>query len=104
MIKKVTITEVYKNETKKDGTKYVISKGANKDKNFVRIGIKTDKTGDLTYYNNALVGDKANNIEVGQSVLLSLTETAKEDGSGDWYNFNFPTKAQLAEYAEQLAG
>lgn len=103
MIQKVQIVKVFKNDTKKDGTKYVISKGANKDKNFTRIGVQTDKTGEVTYYNNALATDKAMNIEVGQSLLLNLTETAKEDGNGNWYNFNFPTKEQLAEFAASVA-
>ncbi len=103
MIKKVSITKVYKNDKKKDGTLYVISKGQHAGKNFTRIGIQTDKTGEDTYYNNALATDKAMNIEVGQSLLLNLTEQIKVDGSGKWYNFNFPTKDQLAEFAEQSA-
>lgn len=103
MIQKVTITKVYKNDKNKAGELYVIRKGTNKDKNFVRIGIQTDKTGEDTYYNNALVTDKAMNIAEGQSLLLNLTETPKEDGSGNWYNFNFPTKEQLAAFALENA-
>lgn len=98
-IKKVTITEVYKNTTKKDGSPYVISKGINSGKNFTRIGIKTQETGDKIYYNNALDTDKAMTIEVGQVLLINFTETV--DGDNTWCNFNFPTKAQLAELAEQ---
>lgn len=104
MIQKVTITELYKNETKKDGTRYIISKGTNAGKNFTRIGIKTDKTGDDVYYNNALETDRAMKIEIGQSLLLSFTETPSADGANTWKNFNFPSKVQLAEYAESLAG
>ena len=103
MIQKVTITEVYKNDTKKDGTKYVISKGTNAGKNFIRIGIKTDKTGDDVYYNNALETDKANNIAKDQSLLLNFTETKSADGTNVWKNFNFPTKEQLAEFAASMA-
>lgn len=101
MIKKVTITKVFKSETKKDGTKYIISKGTNKGQNFTRIGIQTDQTGDVTYYNNALATDRAMNVEAGQSLLLVFTEQV--DGDNTWRNFNFPTKAQLAEFAESLA-
>ena len=104
MIQKVKITKVFKNDKKKDGSLYVISKGTNAGKNFIRIGVQTDKTGENTYYNNALATDKAMNIEVGQSLLLNLTEKAKEDGNGNWYNFNFPTKDQLAKFAEEAAG
>lgn len=100
MIKKVTITEVYKSSNKKDGTPYVISKGVNAGKNFTRVGIKTDKTGDDVYYNNALDTDKVMTIEVGQSLLLNFTETP--DGDNTWRNFNFPTKDQLAEYANSI--
>lgn len=103
MIQKVTITKVFKNENKKDGTPYTISKGQHAGKTFTRIGIQTDKTGEETYYNNALATDKAMNIEVGQSLLLNLTEDKKEDGSGSWYNFNFPTKDQLAEFTKAIA-
>lgn len=102
MIKKVTITSVFKNETKKDGTPYTISKGQHAGKTFTRIGVKTEQTGDDVYYNNALATDKAMNIEIGQSLLLNLTETPSEDGAQTWKNFNFPTKAQLAEYAESI--
>lgn len=103
MIQKVKITKVFKNDKKKDGSPYIISKGQHAGKNFTRIGIQTDKTGENTYYNNALATDKAMNIEVDQSLLLSLTETPKEDGNGNWYNFNFPTKDQLAEFAASVA-
>ena len=102
MIQKVTISKVFKNDKKKDGSLYVISKGTNAGKNFTRIGVQTDKTGENTYYNNALATDKAMNIEVGQSLLLNFTEQDRTDGEGKWYNFNFPTKAQLAEYANSI--
>ena len=103
MIQKVQITKVFKNENKKDGTPYTISKGQHAGKNFIRIGIQTDKTGEDTYYNNALATDKAINIEVGQSLLLNLTDTPSEDGAQTWKNFNFPTKDQLAEFAATVA-
>jgi len=104
MIQKVKILKVYKNDTKKDGTKYVISKGTNAGKNFVRIGIQTDKTGEDTYYNNALATDKAMNLDVDQVVLLDLTETKSEDGSTTWKNFNFPSKDDLAKFALESVG
>lgn len=100
MIKKVTITKVYKNDKKKDGSLYVIGKGKNVGQNFTRVGIQTDQHGEDTYYNNALATDKAMTIEVGQSLLLNFTDTP--DGENVWKNFNFPTKAQLAEYAESI--
>jgi len=100
MIKKVTITKVYKGTTKKDGTPYVISTGTNAGKNFTRIGIQTDTHGEKTYYNNALSTDKAMTIEEGQALLLSFTETV--DGDNTWLNFNFPSKDQLSEYANSL--
>ncbi len=103
MIKKVTINKVFKNDKKKDGSPYVISKGQHAGQNFVRIGIQTDKTGEDTYYNNALATDKAMNIEVGQSLLLNFTETPSADGANVWKNFNFPTKDQLAEFAANAA-
>lgn len=100
-IKKVTITKVYKSDKKKDGSPYMISKGQYVGQPFTRIGIQTDQTGDKTYYNNAKASDKAFNIEEGQSLLLNFTEQV--DGDNTWYNFNFPTKDELAKFAESLA-
>lgn len=104
MIKKVKITEVYKNDTNKNGDPYVYKKGKYEGQPFSRVGIKTDKTGDNVYYTNAMTNDKAMDIEVGQSLLLNLTEEPKEDGNGSWFNFNSPTKEQLADFAAEAAG
>ncbi len=102
MIKKVKITQVFKSDKKPDGTPRAYAKGTNIGKPFTIIGIKTDKTGEEIYNTNAMVGEKAMNIEVGQSLLLNFTETKSEDGQKIWKNFNFPTKVQLAEYAESI--
>lgn len=101
MIKKVQITKVYRNEKNKNNEPYVIKNGEHAGTPFTRIGIKTDKTGEQVYYNNAKANDKAFSVAEGQSLLLNFTEEI--DGSNTWYNFNFPTKAQLAEFAEQSA-
>lgn len=103
MIKKVTITKVFKSDKKTDGTPRVYKSGKNANKPFTQIGIKTDKTGDNIYNTNAMAGDRAMNIEEGQSLLLNFTETPSEDGAKTWFNFNFPTKQQLAEFAEESA-
>lgn len=100
-IKKVTVTKVYKGTTKKDGSPYMITKGQYAGQPFTRIGIQTEQTGDKTYYNNAKASDKAMTIAEGQSVLLNFTEQV--DGENTWYNWSFPTKEELAKFAESLA-
>ena len=102
MIQKVKITAVFKSDKKSDGTPRVYSKGKYMGKPFTQIGIKTDKHGEDIYNTNAMEGEKAMNIEVNQALLLNFTETPSEDGSRTWRNFNFPTKAQLEEYAKSL--
>ncbi len=99
MIKKVTITKVYKSTTNKNNEPYMIKSGEHAGKPFTRIGIKTDKTGEDVYYNNAKETDKAYNIEEGQSLLIDFIEEPKDDGSGTWKNFKFPTKKEIEEFA-----
>jgi hypothetical protein len=98
MIQKVEIVKVFKNDTKKDGTPYIIKNGQNAGQTFTRIGIQTNKTGENTYYNNAKAKDKAVNIEVGQILLLDLYEEDAGEGK-TWKNFKFPTKDELAAFA-----
>lgn len=104
MIKKVTITEVYKSENKADGTPYQYktdSKYHKAGEHFTRIGIQTDAHGTDTYYTNADPKSKANTIEKGQTLLLSFKEEV--DGDNTWRNFNFPSKKELAEFATSMA-
>lgn len=101
-IKKVTITKVYKNENKQDGTPYQYNKDSKYHKagdRFTRIGIKFEGD-DNTYYTNADAKSKAMSIEEGQSILLNFEEQV--DGSQVWRNFNFPTKEQLVEFANNI--
>lgn len=103
MLKKVTIKSVGIKETKTvDGVevKYVYSKGKNEGKNFVRVSIQTEETGDLYWANNAFVDSKATKLKVGDVELLDLVE--RQDGDNTWRDFNFPTKEQLADYAKSL--
>lgn len=102
MIKKVTVTQVYKSTEKKDGTPYVIKNGQYAGQSFTRIGIKTEQTGDDVWYTNAKEKDKAISIQAGDSVLLNLVEEDNGNG-GTWKNFNYPTKEQLADFAASIA-
>lgn len=108
MIKKVTITKVTKYERpyNKEGEEqkplYTYKKGANVGKNFKMVTIQTEETGDDYYSTPAMETDKAMNIEVGQKLLLNLTEKPSPDGTKIFKNFNFPTKAQLEEYAQNV--
>mgnify|MGYP006935472845 CR=1 FL=1 len=99
MIKKVTITKVYKSTTNKNGEAYMIKNGEFAGQPFTRIGIQTDKHGTDTYYNNAKATDKAMSLEEGQSLLLDFTEEPNADGSNTWKNFKFPTKKEIEEFA-----
>ncbi len=103
MIKKVTISKVKIAESKYGSDeKYVYKNGANAGKNFVMVTIQTNETGDDYYSTPALPGSKPTQIKEGESVLLSLTETKSADGEKTFKNFNFPTKEQLVEYANNL--
>ena len=97
MIKRATIARVYKNTHKmKDGVKgdaYIYKNGANAGKNFVRVGIKTDVTGEDTYYANVLPSDRIMNIEVNQKLVLKFTD------DGQFKNFTYPSKKDLEDFA-----
>ena len=96
MLKRVTITKVYKNDTNKDGVAYSYKKGANLGKNFSRIGIQTDETGEITYYNNAMETDRAFKAEVGQNEVLRLEETLAGGGSDKvFHNWSYATKKEI---------
>lgn len=94
MIKKVTITKVFKNDKNKDGIAYVFKKGKNEGKPFTRISIGTDQTGDDLWSTCVVNSDRALQLEVGQEVVLKLTE---ENG---YKNFNFPNKGELQVFEE----
>jgi hypothetical protein len=110
MIKKVTIKKVtkydkpYSPEGEAEKPLYTYKKGANMGKNFSMINIQTEETGDDYYSTPASGTDKAMSIEVGQKLLLNLTETKSADGTKTFKNFNFPTKEQLAQFATEMAG
>jgi hypothetical protein len=105
MIKKVTISKVTFRDRPftKDGEPekplYTYSKGDNQGKNFVMVSIQTEETGDEYFSTPASEKDKARTIEVGQKLLLNFSETTSADGTKVFKNFNFPTKAQLAQFA-----
>lgn len=103
MIKKVTITKVYKSTANKNNEPYMIKNGQYAGQPFTRIGIQTDKHGTDTFYNNAKATDKAMSIEEGQSLLLNFEEQPSEDGQNTWKNFNFPTKKEIEEFAINAA-
>lgn len=103
MIKKVTIKSVKFAESKFGTTeKYTYKKGKNAGKNFQMVTIQTNETGDDYYSTPAMEGEKPLTIQEGQSLLLNFTETTSDDGQKVFKNFNFPTKDQLAEYANSL--
>lgn len=108
MIKKVTIKKVtkydkpYTKEGEPEKPLYTYKKGKNVGKNFFMVTIQTNETGEDYYSTPASEKDKAMTIEEGQSLLLNFTETTSEDGTKVFKNFNFPTKDQLAEYANSL--
>jgi len=110
MIKKVTINKItkydrpYSKEGEEQKPLYAYKKGSNVGKNFSMVTIQTDETGDDYYSTPAMSGDKVYNIEVGQKLLLNLTEKKSDDGTKVFKNFNFPTKDQLAAYAAEMAG
>ncbi len=100
MIRKVTIKSVKKADSKFGSEeKFTYKKGKNIGKNFSMITIQTEETGDDFYSTPAMSSDKAYNVEVGQKILLNLSETTSEDGQKTFKNFNFPTKDQLAQFA-----
>jgi hypothetical protein len=88
MIQKVKITRVVIQDKKKDGTPYKTAAG----KQFWRVGIQTEQTGEVYYSTNAFAeDDKAMKLQVGQEVTVNLTE---ENG---YNNFSLPTKTDLLE-------
>jgi hypothetical protein len=105
-VKKVTITKVYRNTEKADGTPYVYKNDSTYHKAgdpFTRMGIETEQTGSEVHYAN--IDPKSQKylaIEPGQTILVNLTTSVGKDGSGEFKNFNLPTKDQLAEYATSL--
>lgn len=106
MIKKVTIKNVYLNDTKKDtGTKYVYGKGKNAGKNFTRVGIKTEGyLPEETHYTNAMAGERALNIKVGDTVVLKFTESKSDDGMKTFYNWGYPSNAEVELYEQLTEG
>jgi len=109
MIKKVTVTKVKINDRpyrkEQDGVDnplYTFKKGKNIGKNFVMVSIQTDATGEEYYSTPSLPTEKPAKIKEGDSVLLNLTETQSEDGTKTFKNFNFPTKDQLVEFANNI--
>lgn len=89
MLKQVTITKVFKSDKNKDGIAYVYKKGANVGKNFSRISIKTEQTGDEFYSSNAMAGDRAYTMNAGETIVLDLTE------DNGFKNFRFPSKKEV---------
>lgn len=96
MIKKVTITKVFTSDKNKDGIPYTYKKGKNEGKPFIRVSIKTDKTGDDYYSTNALVDSSITKIKEGESKTLKFTE------DNGFKNFAFPTKEELQQYIDEL--
>ena len=109
MIKKVTIKKVTKydkpftKEGEPEKPLYTYKKGTNAGKNFVMVTIQTEETGEDYYSTPAMATDKAMSVEVGQKLLLNLTESTSADGTKVFKNFNFPTKDQLAAFANEVA-
>lgn len=100
-VKKYTITSIKIKETKTvDGeeVKYVYSKGQNAGKNFVRVSITTEETGDTIWSANQFPDSKATKLSVGEKVLMVLEER-KGEGDNVWFDFKFPNKDELAAYA-----
>jgi len=103
-IKKVTIKSVEIKKTKMvDGNEveYVYSKGINAGKNFVRVILELENH-ENKYATNAFPESKATLLKPGEIVLLNLVE--RPDGDKVWYDFNFPTKDEMAKLAAELVG
>lgn len=106
MLKKVTIEAVYLNETSKaTGLKYVYKKGKNMGKNFVQIGIKTKEyQPDETHYTNAMAGERALNLKVGDVAILKFNESQSDDGSKTFKNWGLPSNAEIEVYEQLTEG
>jgi len=105
MIKKVTIKSVGIKTHKRvleNGVEsevaYMFKNGKYAGKNFVRVSIQTEETGDEYYASNAFPNSKATALEAGQKVILKLVERTADDGKV-WRDFMFPTQKELEEFA-----
>ena len=100
MIKKVKITKVSVADSKfGSDVEYVYKSGPNAGKHFQRVTIQTEQTGDEFYNTNALPGTRFTKLTVGEEVILDMYESEGADGQTTFKNFNFPSKAALAELA-----
>ncbi len=94
MIKKVTVTRVFKNDTNKDGIAYAFKKGKLMGQKFTRVTIKTEEFGEDMYSTCVPAGDRALSIEAGDKVVLKFSET------NGFKNFNFPSKSEVEVYEQ----
>lgn len=105
MIKKVTIKTVGIRDHKTVNgvdVPFTYKSGKNAGQPFVMVSIQTEEDGDTYFSTPAGEKDKARTVEVGQKLLLNFTETEGDNGKV-FHNFNFPTKAQLAQFAVENA-
>lgn len=96
MLKKVTIKKVFVADKNKAGESYVYKNGKNAGKNFVRVSIQTEETGEEYYSNNCMIGSRPTKLEVGEKVLLKLVD------DGDFKNFMFPTAEEMNDFINQI--
>ncbi len=105
MIKKVTITRVFKSTENKDGVPYTYKTDSKYHKEgdpFVRIGIQVEGEDGTTHYANVDPKSKIMSLAEGETLLVNFTTSTGKDGTGEFKNFNLPTKDQLVEFANAL--
>lgn len=98
MLRKVTIKTITSSDTKNDGSPRVYASGPNEGKSYSMYKITTDEQPGEEFSTNAMAGSKVSRLSVGETAVLSFTETTSADGQKTFKNFSFPTKAQLDEH------
>lgn len=105
MIKKVNITRVFKSTENKDGVPYIYKTDSKYHKAgdpFTRIGIQVDGESETHYANVSPKSSSYMNLAEGTTALINFTTSVGKDGTGEFKNFNLPTKEQLVEFANNI--
>ena len=90
MLQKIKIAKIFINDKNKDGIAYVYKNGKNTGQNFVMVKIETSDGKKMS--TPALPGSSPTQFTAGQEVVLNVTQ------SGDFTNFNIPSKKEIEVY------